>query len=399
MAIFVDLNYTTNVTDNDSGDTNNTNTHTNTSSNMSTNENTNRDITERVNKILDEKDLSNILSFRKSNEYNKYKRHKSKTGGERRREISTELMNTNIMMCSKCNVQLILDEEYGSYICSKCGELCDRASTGDQEWLDSNEKSLLKIDERDKYFRVHPRNKRSTNIYISSCGGNYKVFKYNNPRSGTLKKMRNNIVKCNDIIKNVNMRKDIYNLYANLINEYKRIYRSNSMLCACIKYIADVYGKSIDMSLISERLGTTKSKITKNYNNLIKILQEYPNIYITKISPISSNNFALTYIDVLGVEQQYADILMEMLNNIKKIPAIKNVAKTITISCIYLISEIFQLGYTKSKLCSIRGMEISEVTIYKCYKELLGRIDEIYDTSKFSEKIVNRMNSLLKKRK
>lgn len=92
--------------------------------------------------------------------------------------------------------------------------------------------------------------------------------------------------------------------------------------------------------------------------------------FVNNIKPTKSTDYITRYCMLLKLKPTYI-VKVEHIVNIANLIGIliQNTPQSIAVGCIFIVSEQFNLGFTKKILHSI--CDISEVTISKTYKELI----------------------------
>ena len=150
----------------------------------------------------------------------------------------------------------------------------------------------------------------------------------------------------------------------------KRGESRESLIAACL--LNALKDKDIPRSSceISDLFGIKNKKLSKGCNQFSEIMHNKNGEYLKKFKPTEPKDLINRYCDILDIEDKHREYSLTVANISDKLGICsENNPKSIAVGSIYLVSQIYRLGFTKKDIAS--KCKTSEVTISKTYTEML----------------------------
>ena len=150
----------------------------------------------------------------------------------------------------------------------------------------------------------------------------------------------------------------------------KRGESRESLIAACL--LNALKDKEIPRSSceISQLFGIKNKKLSKGCNQFSEIMHTKNGDFLRKIKPTEPKDLINRYCDLLEIEEKYKEYSMTVANISDKLGICsENNPKSIAVGSIYLVSQIYRLGFTKKDIA--QRCKTSEVTISKTYSEMI----------------------------
>ena len=152
-------------------------------------------------------------------------------------------------------------------------------------------------------------------------------------------------------------------------DKIKRGTSRKGLIAACVYY--SLKDKEITRSTkeIAKLFGLSCKKMSTGCKEFNEMIFNKDNKYSNNIKPTLPEDFILRFVVLLKIDNYYRDIILNVAIIADNLGIItKNTPTSIAIGSIYLVSEHYNLGFTKKILKN--KCNSSEVTISKAYKEL-----------------------------
>lgn len=201
--------------------------------------------------------------------------------------------------------------------------------------------------------------------------------------------INNNIVDTDITMCIADRAKVMYKLLSN--EQLKRGDSREAIITACLFYSCKDKDISKSIKELSDIVNLKVKKISTGCKQFSEMMYAKNKKYIKNMRPSTAKDFITIYGKKLNLNIKYYDICLYISYMANKFGIVlENTPTSISVGCIYLLSEEYNLGLNK-KLISDK-CNVSEVTISKIYKNL-----KIYRTFLIpNEKRLNLFKNLLK---
>ena len=296
-------------------------------------------------------------------------------------EKEENLINKN-KICENCggyNLEKINNEKIE---CVDCGLVKDSIIDYTQEWryygANDNKRSA---DPNRCGMPLNPLFK-SSSLCTVLIGNKCRKFKKMNDWNGLSYKERRLIHILNKISKKAKMShipscvvdRAIVMFKKISENQIKRGESLESIIASCLRLSVKYYS-NIDSEVtrcnneIAKLFGLEEKKLSKGCNQSFEIMFKKDPKFLKKIKPTEPKDLITRFSSILKLDEKYkllaikASILADKLGICQD-----NNPKSIAVGTIYLISQLYKLGYTKKNISKLCGT--SEVTISHTYTQL-----------------------------
>jgi transcription initiation factor TFIIIB Brf1 subunit/transcription initiation factor TFIIB len=157
-------------------------------------------------------------------------------------------------------------------------------------------------------------------------------------------------------------------------NQIKRGQSLTSIIAACLRLAIKYHSiQDIDVTRsineLAKLFNLDEKKFKEGYNESFEIMFKKDREFIKKIKPTTSTDLIARFCAFLNINNEYKQICINVSGKINKLGICqKNNPKSIAVGVIYLISQIYRLGLTKTLISN--KCETSEVTITNTYMEM-----------------------------
>ena len=294
--------------------------------------------------------------------------------------INNELKNTekNNDICCYCKKEntLIVDNEM--ITCTDCGTENDFIVDRNAEWRfygnDDNKRSS------DPNRCGMPMNQIISDSSLSTVilGKGYEIYRKLNSWNGLTYKEKSLIAILNKIAQKAN----IDNVPQSIIDASMKMYKivskdyikrgtSRECLIAACFFNALKDNNMIRSNEEVAKLFDIKSKkLSKGCNEFAEIMFQKDKDYVRKMRPIDSKDLIKRFCILLEIDDKYIDIAHKAALLVDKLGICQeNNPKSIAVGCIYLISQNYNLGFTKKEIAE--NCHTSEVTVSNTYGQMI----------------------------
>jgi transcription initiation factor TFIIIB Brf1 subunit/transcription initiation factor TFIIB len=154
------------------------------------------------------------------------------------------------------------------------------------------------------------------------------------------------------------------------LNSVKRGTSRESLIAACFSYALRENGFMRSDHEIADLFGLKIKKFTKGYNLFLDLMHKNDKDFVKRMKPTDSKEIIRNYCDYLEFTEVQKRSCMIALYAIQKMGICpENNPESISIGIIYLISEHYQLPYTKRQIAEI--CKTSEVTVSSTYSQMI----------------------------
>jgi len=153
-------------------------------------------------------------------------------------------------------------------------------------------------------------------------------------------------------------------------NSIKRGSSRESLIAACIWNALKTKDSTRSTKEIAKLFKISIKKMTSGCKEFNEKMYNKNKDFVNDLKPTKSSDYIDRYCMLLKLDNKYLQKVNDIVNISHLIGIlIQNTPQSIAIGCIFIISERYNLGYTKKILHE--KCDISEVTISKTYKELV----------------------------
>ena len=120
---------------------------------------------------------------------------------------------------------------------------------------------------------------------------------------------------------------------------------------------------------VAKLFGVKSKKLSKGCNEFAELMYQKDKDYVKKMRPIDSKDLIERFCVVLEIDERYIDIANKVALLVDKLGICQeNNPKSIAVGCIYLISQNYNLGFTKKEIAD--NCHTSEVTVSNTYSQM-----------------------------
>lgn len=281
-------------------------------------------------------------------------------------------------ICCYCKEEstLIVDNEM--ITCTSCGTENDFIIDRNAEWRfygnDDNKRSS------DPNRCGMPMNQIISDSSLSTVilGRGYEIYRKLNSWNGLTYKEKSLIAILNKIAQKAN----IDNVPQSIIDASMKMYKivskdyikrgtSRECLIAACFFNALKDNNMIRSNEEVARLFDIKSKkLSKGCNEFAELMYQKDKDYVRKMRPIDSKDLIKRFCMLLDIDDKYVDIAHKAALLVDKLGICQeNNPKSIAVGCIYLISQNYELGFTKKEIAE--QCHTSEVTVSNTYGQMV----------------------------
>ena len=281
-------------------------------------------------------------------------------------------------ICCYCKEEntLIVDNEM--ITCTSCGTENEFIIDRNAEWRfygnDDNKRSS------DPNRCGMPMNQIISDSSLSTIilGKGYEIYRKLNSWNGLTYKEKSLIAILNKIAQKAN----IDNVPQSIIDASMKMYKivskdyikrgtSRECLIAACFFNALKDNNMIRSNEEVARLFDIKSKkLSKGCNEFAELMYQKDKDYVRKMRPIDSKDLIKRFCMLLEIDDKYVEIAHKAALLVDKLGICQeNNPKSIAVGCIYLISQNYELGFTKKEIAE--QCHTSEVTVSNTYGQMV----------------------------
>ena len=281
-------------------------------------------------------------------------------------------------ICCYCKEEntLIVDNEM--ITCTSCGTENEFIIDRNAEWRfygnDDNKRSS------DPNRCGMPMNQIISDSSLSTIilGKGYEIYRKLNSWNGLTYKEKSLIAILNKIAQKAN----IDNVPQSIIDASMKMYKivskdyikrgtSRECLIAACFFNALKDNNMIRSNEEVARLFDIKSKkLSKGCNEFAELIYQKDKDYVRKMRPIDSKDLIKRFCMLLEIDDKYVEIAHKAALLVDKLGICQeNNPKSIAVGCIYLISQNYELGFTKKEIAE--QCHTSEVTVSNTYGQMV----------------------------
>ena len=295
-----------------------------------------------------------------------------------KKELSEESKNK----CYKCNSDQLERLNNEKVVCRNCGIVNDTIIDSNQEWryYGSNDNKRMSDPNRCGM----PLNPLFTKSSLSTVILGNKCMKYKkmNNWNGLTYRERRLIEILNKISKKAKLGHIPSCVVDRAIVMFKMISQDKikrgesleSIIASCLRLSLKYYSNqdleiSRSINEIAKLFKIKEKKLSKGCNQSYEIMFKKDPEFIKKLKPTEPKDLITRFGSILKLDEQYKMIAIKAAILADKLGICQdNNPKSIAVGSIYLVSQIYKLGYSKKMISQLCGT--SEVTISHTYTEL-----------------------------
>jgi transcription initiation factor TFIIB len=281
-------------------------------------------------------------------------------------------------ICFNCNETdfLIMDSEM--IICTFCGVENDSIIDYQAEWRyygnDDNKRSS------DPNRCGVPTNPIIPDSSLSTVilGKGFEVFRKLNSWNGLSYKQRSLIAILNKIALKANIDNVPQSIIDATMNMYKIISQDyikrgasrESLIAACFFNALRDQGMIRSTDEVAKLFDIKSKKLSKGCNEFTELMFSKNKEYVKNMKPIESKDLIERYCTLLEIDEGYIVVGIKAAILIDKLGICQeNNPKSIAVGVIYLISQNYNLGFTKKEIADL--CKTSEVTVSNTYTQMM----------------------------
>ena len=331
------------------------------------------------------KEIDASFKKEKENKYeykNDYKIEKEKEKEKEQTNINeTKLSEKNQIkdkeICVYCLEENCLISDIDMITCTLCGTENDHIIDRNAEWRfygnDDNKRSS------DPNRCGMPTNQIISDSTLSTVilGRGFEIYRKLNSWNGLTYKEKSLIAILNKIAQKAN----IDNVPQSIIDSTMKMYKIVSkdyikrgtsrecLIAACFFNALKDNNMIRSNEEVAKLFGVKSKKLSKGCNEFAELMYQKDKDYVKKMRPIDSKDLIERFCVVLEIDERYIDIANTVALLVDKLGICQeNNPKSIAVGCIYLISQNYNLGFTKKEIAD--NCHTSEVTVSNTYSQM-----------------------------
>ena len=279
--------------------------------------------------------------------------------------------------CYNCGINDCLQTNNENVVCTKCGVVNDDIIDYQAEWryygTDDNKKTS------DPNRCGIPNNHLSeSSLGTVILGKGFEVYRKLNSWNGLTYKERSLISILNKIVQKANMDNVPQSIIDATMSMYKIISQDyikrgasrESLIAACFFNALRDQGMIRSNEEIAKLFDIKSKKLSKGCNEFTELMFLKNKEYVKKMKPVESKDLTERFCLLLDISPEYIKIAVRAATIIDKLGICQeNNPKSISVGCIYLISQNYGLGYTKKDIAE--NCKTSEVTVTNTYCQMI----------------------------
>ena len=286
--------------------------------------------------------------------------------------------NYNIKLCFNCKQKDYLMVDTEMIICTLCGAENDSIIDYQAEWryygTDDNKHSS------DPNRCGVPSNPLIPDASLSTVilGKGFEVYRRLNSWNGLTYKQRSLIGILNKIALKANIDNVPQSIIDATMNMFKMISQDyikrgasrESLIAACFFNALRDQGLVRSTEEIAKLFDIKSKKLSKGCNEFAELMFTKNKDYVKNMKPIESKDLVERFCISMNIEESYIKIAVKASILIDKLGICQeNNPKSIAVGVLYLISQHYNLGFTKKEISET--CKTSEVTVNNTYSQML----------------------------
>jgi transcription initiation factor TFIIIB Brf1 subunit/transcription initiation factor TFIIB len=277
--------------------------------------------------------------------------------------------------CAKTDSFVI---DYEMVICTNCGVENESIIDHHAEWryygFEDNKRSSDPNRCGAPINSIIPDSSLSTII----LGKGYERYRKINSWNGLSYKQRSLIAILNKIALKANIDNVPQSIIDATMNMYKLISQDyikrgasrESLIAACFSNALRDQGMIRSTDEIARLFDIKSKKLSKGCNEFTELMFTKNKDYVKNMKPIESKDLIERYCNILDVDKAHIHVAIQAAILVDKLGICQeNNPKSIAVGVIYLISQNFDLGFSKKEISNL--CKTSEVTVSNTYSQML----------------------------
>ena len=288
------------------------------------------------------------------------------------------LKDNNVKCCFNCKKSDFLIMDCEMIICTFCGTENDSIIDYQAEWryygTDDNKRSS------DPNRCGMPSNPIISDSSLSTVilGKGFEVYRKLNSWNGLTYKQRSLIAILNKIALKANIDNVPQSIIDATMNMYKIISQDyikrgasrESLIAACFFNAMRDQGLIRSTDEIAKLFDIKSKKLSKGCNEFTELMFTKNKDYVKNMRPIESKDLIERFCVLLSIDESYAKVAIRAAILIDKLGICQeNNPKSIAVGILYLISQNYNLGFSKKEIAD--NCKTSEVTVSNTYSQML----------------------------
>jgi transcription initiation factor TFIIIB Brf1 subunit/transcription initiation factor TFIIB len=307
-------------------------------------------------------------------------------------EINSSFINTEIkeddkninenkdkkICCFNCKQSDFLSMDCEMIICTFCGAENDAIIDYHAEWRYYGSDDTKKSSDPNRCgIRSNPMIPDST-LSTVILGKGFEVFRKLNSWNGLSYKQRSLIA----ILNKISLKANIDNVPQSIIDATMNMYKiisqdyikrgasRESLIAACFFNALRDQGMIRSTDEVAKLFDIKSKKLSKGCNEFTELMFSKNREYIKNIKPIDSKDLIDRFCKLLDIDENYIAIGVSVSIIVDKLGLCQeNNPKSIAVGIIYLISQNYNLGFTKKEIAN--ECKTSEVTVANTYGQIV----------------------------
>ena len=286
--------------------------------------------------------------------------------------------DSNKKSCFNCKEKDFLMMDCEMIVCTFCGAENDAIIDYHAEWRyygsDDNKRSS------DPNRCGIPSNPIIPDSSLSTIilGKGFEVFRKLNSWNGLSYKQRSLIA----ILNKIALKANIYNVPQSIIDSTMNMYKiisqdyikrgasRESLIAACFFNALRDQGMIRSTDEVAKLFDIKSKKLSKGCNEFTELMFSKNREYVKNMKPIESKDLIERFCTLLEIDEDYIKIAVTSAAIIDKLGLCQeNNPKSIAVGAIYLVSQNYNLGFTKKEIAE--QCKTSEVTVTNTYGQML----------------------------
>jgi transcription initiation factor TFIIIB Brf1 subunit/transcription initiation factor TFIIB len=297
---------------------------------------------------------------------------------ERKEEKKVFIDKKKSDVCMHCHEPHVLINDHEMIICSHCGAENNNIIDYQAEWrfygCDDNKRSS---DPNRCGIPMNPLLKESS-LSTVLLGKGFEVYRKLNSWNGLTYKERSLISILNKIAQKANIDNVPQSIIDATIQMYKMISENyikrgdsrEGLIAACFSNALRDQGLIRSTEEIAKLFEIKTTKLSKACNEFTELMYSKNKDYVRNIKPIDSKEMVERFGKLMNYDDSYIELSCKVIGMVEKLGICQeNNPKSIAVGCLYLISQYYELGYTKKYISE--SCKTSEVTVSNTYNQML----------------------------
>jgi len=280
--------------------------------------------------------------------------------------------------CFNCNQTDFLSMDSEMIICTYCGAENDSIIDYHAEWRYYGSDDTKKSSDPNRCgIPTNPMIPDST-LSTVILGKGFEVFRKLNSWNGLSYKQRSLIAILNKISLKANIDNVPQSIIDTTMNMYKIISQDyikrgasrESLIAACFFNALRDQGMIRSTDEVAKLFDIKSKKLSKGCNEFTELMFSKNREYVKNIKPIDSKDLINRFCKLLDIHEDYILIGISISTIVDKLGLCQeNNPKSIAVGIIYLISQNYNLGFTKKEIAN--ECKTSEVTVANTYGQIV----------------------------